>query len=127
MFRDTGSAAAAFVYLGRGASGGAALPGYMEHVIAMARAANLPREHVMELERHLPAKSAPAAPAGLPNQRAVLASSIDFFREDAMAKGQMKSNKETKKPKKDAAAKVKPGAEPLSQPPLSVAKGKPKK
>ena len=44
-----------------------------------------------------------------------------------MAKGQMKSNKETTKPKKDAVAKVKPGSEPLSQPPLSVPKGKPKK
>ncbi len=44
-----------------------------------------------------------------------------------MAKGQMKSNKEAKKPKKDAAAKVKPAAAPLAQPSLSVSKGKPKK
>ena len=43
-----------------------------------------------------------------------------------MAKGQMKSNKEVKKPKKDAAAKVKPTGSLFVAPAPSVAKGKPK-
>ena len=45
-----------------------------------------------------------------------------------MPKGQMRSNKEAKKPKKDAAAKPKAGATssfPQAEP--SVTKGKPKK
>ena len=42
-----------------------------------------------------------------------------------MAKGQMKSNKETKKPKKDAAAKVKPATGSLFvAPAASIQKGK---
>ena len=60
VFRDNGPVVTAFVYLGRSASGGTALAGYMEHVIALARAAGLPREYVMELETHLPPKPAPA-------------------------------------------------------------------
>lgn len=38
-----------------------------------------------------------------------------------MAKGQMRSNRETKKPKKNAAAKAKPGASSMfAQPPKSA-------
>ena len=44
-----------------------------------------------------------------------------------MAKGQMKSNKETKKPKKDASEKVKPASTPFTAAAPAVAKGKPKK
>ena len=44
-----------------------------------------------------------------------------------MAKGQMKSNKETKKPKKDVSEKVKPAATPFAAAAPAVAKGKPKK
>ena len=60
VFRDNGPVAAAFVYLGCGASGGQALPGYMECVAGLARAANFPREYVVELERFVPSKAAPA-------------------------------------------------------------------
>ena len=41
-----------------------------------------------------------------------------------MAKGQLRSNKEKKKPKKDAAAKVKPAAVPFAMPELSRKVGK---
>jgi hypothetical protein len=44
-----------------------------------------------------------------------------------MAKGQMRSNKEAKKPKKDAAAKPKPGAVSSFAQTEASAKGKPKK
>jgi hypothetical protein len=48
--------------------------------------------------------------------------------EAQMAKGQMRSNKEAKKPKKDAAAKPKAtAATSFPQAELSVTKGKPKK
>lgn len=61
VFRDNGAAGPAFVYLGREAAGGTALPGYMEGVLACARAAGLPREYLMELERHVPANAVAAA------------------------------------------------------------------
>lgn len=44
-----------------------------------------------------------------------------------MAKGQMRSNKEAKKPKKDAAAKPKGATSSFAQAEPSVTKGKPKK
>jgi hypothetical protein len=44
-----------------------------------------------------------------------------------MAKGQMRSNKEAKKPKKSAAEKVKPGAASAFAQPAPAGKGKSKK
>ena len=43
-----------------------------------------------------------------------------------MAKGQMRSNREKKKPKADAKAKAKPTAIPFTPPPLSAQRGKKK-
>ena len=43
-----------------------------------------------------------------------------------MAKGQMRSNREKKKPKADAKAKAKPAATPFAQPALSAQRGKKK-
>lgn len=49
----------AIVYLGRQAEPGAAKPGYMEDVVAAARAAGLPASYVAELETHLPVRKGP--------------------------------------------------------------------
>ena len=43
-----------------------------------------------------------------------------------MAKGQIRSNKEKKKPKADAKAKTKPAATPFAMPALSAQRGKKK-
>jgi hypothetical protein len=43
-----------------------------------------------------------------------------------MAKGQMRSNREKKKPKADAKTKVKPAASAFVPPPLSAQRGKKK-
>ena len=55
-----GGSARALVYLGRGRSGGRALPGYMEGVIAAARDWGLPDRYIGELEGHL-ARGGPLA------------------------------------------------------------------
>ena len=58
VLRDGGGAARALVYLGCDESDGLPLPGYMEMVVAAARAAPLPPAYVAMLEgfgpRHLP-------------------------------------------------------------------------
>ena len=49
-----GGSRQALIYLGTDETDGAAVPGYMEAVVAAARAAALPAPYIAMLERHLP-------------------------------------------------------------------------
>ena len=51
VIRASGGPVQALVYIGRGASGGRPLPGYMEGVVSAARQAGLPDGYVAELAR----------------------------------------------------------------------------
>jgi gamma-glutamylcyclotransferase (GGCT)/AIG2-like uncharacterized protein YtfP len=53
VLKAGGGTARAMVYVGRG-EGGSALAGYMEGVIAAARAWSLPASHIRVLEQYLP-------------------------------------------------------------------------
>ena len=68
-----GGAARAIVYLGRG-EGGRPQPGYLESVLAAARALALPPEHIKQIEAHAAPRAA-LAPA--PRVRVGLMSPIE--------------------------------------------------
>ncbi len=58
--REGGGSVEALVYLGADEADGAAIPGYMEAVVAAARAASLPDAYVAMLEGFLPKARRPA-------------------------------------------------------------------
>jgi gamma-glutamylcyclotransferase (GGCT)/AIG2-like uncharacterized protein YtfP len=50
VFRDGAASSRALVYVGRASAAGRPLPGYMENVVASARAWELPESYIRELE-----------------------------------------------------------------------------
>lgn len=54
----------AIVYVARSQAAGAPKPGYLEGVVAAARAAGLPEAYLRELEGHLPGRRPGAEPGG---------------------------------------------------------------
>lgn len=50
VFREGGASSRALVYVGRADAGSRSLPGYMENVIAAARALELPEAYIRELD-----------------------------------------------------------------------------
>lgn len=72
VFADNGPAGPAFVYTGFGGEGGAPLEGYVENVIACAKAAGFPHDYIKELERHLPLMPEAPAPAAMDSEAAML-------------------------------------------------------
>jgi len=61
VLRASGGSARALVYVGHTAAAGAPLPGYMEQVVAAARAWDLPAAYIRDLEALAPGGLRPAA------------------------------------------------------------------